>query len=333
MKNNGSLNSPVLRSDSGNMRKKRPLVSVIVPNYNYGRYLEKRIQSILVQTFKDFELIILDDASTDNSMELIGKYASLDYLRVIRNDRNSGNVFEQWAKGILAAQGDIIWIAEADDLAEPEFIATLLPFFNDPDVKLASCASGVIDENGNCLNLDYRETGQLSMISKDRWHKDYVLEGLEEIRICLGSRNTIFNVSSVMFRKPDTKILEESLEYKMSGDWVFYLNMLESGKIGYSAKTLNWHRKHEESVAAQVDSNAIQLLDEFFSIHSRNLKRFPFALDIYAQLKEYMDEIVFPFCANLSKEKIAELYSFEKLLKIARNQYSTGSYASRADSF
>ena len=56
------------------MNEKAPLVSVVVPNYNYARYLDARLSSILNQTFQDFELILLDDASTDNSLEILNKY-------------------------------------------------------------------------------------------------------------------------------------------------------------------------------------------------------------------------------------------------------------------
>ena len=56
------------------MNEKAPLVSVVVPNYNYARYLDARLSSILNQTFQDFELILLDDASTDNSLEVLDRY-------------------------------------------------------------------------------------------------------------------------------------------------------------------------------------------------------------------------------------------------------------------
>ena len=78
-----------------------PLVSVVVPNYNYKRYLNLRIQSILQQTYQNIELILLDDASTDGSEEVLSDYQ--DHAKVshiLLNEHNTGNPFKQWFKGM-----------------------------------------------------------------------------------------------------------------------------------------------------------------------------------------------------------------------------------------
>ena len=102
-------------------------VSVIVPNYNYEQYLPERIDSILNQTYTDFELILLDDASTDGSATLIEKYKDNPHVsHVVINEENSGSPFRQWMKGIVLARGEWVWIAEADDLCEPAFLETCM---------------------------------------------------------------------------------------------------------------------------------------------------------------------------------------------------------------
>ena len=102
-----------------------PKVSVIVPNYNYARYLKARIDSILNQTFQDFELILLDDCSTDNSAEVLEGYRTHPLVaHLVVNTQNTGSPFAQWFRGIGLAQGEYIWIAESDDLAEPTFLET-----------------------------------------------------------------------------------------------------------------------------------------------------------------------------------------------------------------
>ena len=108
----------------------KPLVSVVIPNFNYGRYLDLRIQSVLKQTFHNFELILLDDASVDNSLEILKLYGGGGYDRIshiVLNDSNSGNPFVQWHKGIQLARGKYVWIAEADDLCEPTFLENVIP--------------------------------------------------------------------------------------------------------------------------------------------------------------------------------------------------------------
>ena len=99
-----------------------PMVSVVVPNYNYAKYLPQRMESIFGQSFQNFEIILLDDASTDNSAELIEGYRAHPKVSVVEvSARNSGSPFRQWEKGLSLAKGKYVWIAEADDLAHSDF--------------------------------------------------------------------------------------------------------------------------------------------------------------------------------------------------------------------
>jgi glycosyltransferase involved in cell wall biosynthesis len=88
-------------------------VSVVVPNYNHARFLRKRVDSILGQTFQDFELILLDDCSTDDSRSVLSKYADDPRVRIEFNEVNSGSTFKQWNKGVWLAHGEYVWIAES----------------------------------------------------------------------------------------------------------------------------------------------------------------------------------------------------------------------------
>ena len=76
-----------------------PKVTVVTPNYNHARYLPQRLDSILAQTYQDFELIILDNASTDNSREVIESYAKDPRVKAIFNAKNNGSTFKQWKLG------------------------------------------------------------------------------------------------------------------------------------------------------------------------------------------------------------------------------------------
>src|SRR6185437_11651861 len=125
-----------------------PKVSVIVPNYNHGEYLNKRIDSILNQTYQDFEVIILDDCSTDNSKEIIGQYAANQKVRhVIFNEANSGSVFKQWKKGLQLSKGEYIWMAETDDFCEIAFLKTAVDALESNHSSLFFCQSDNVDEN------------------------------------------------------------------------------------------------------------------------------------------------------------------------------------------
>ena len=104
-----------------------PLVSVIIPNYNHAKYLRQRINCILQQTYKNIEIIILDDKSTDNSIDVIKEYESNPFVcKIVLNEQNSGSTFIQWNKGFSLAKGDLIWISESDDFCENTLLQTLV---------------------------------------------------------------------------------------------------------------------------------------------------------------------------------------------------------------
>src|SRR5690606_24447409 len=105
-----------------------PTVSVIIPNYNHAKYLRRRIDSVLAQTFQDFEIILLDDCSTDKSRDIIETYkGNAKVSHIVYNEENSGSPFKQWEKGIGLAKGKYIWIAESDDWCERNLLESLLP--------------------------------------------------------------------------------------------------------------------------------------------------------------------------------------------------------------
>ena len=228
-------------------------VSVIVPNYNYEAHIEERLSSIIHQSYPIYEIIVLDDASVDGSVRIIKEQlvsCGLDNTLII-NPSNSGSPFHQWHRGALAAKGDYLWIAEADDVAERGFLETVVRAFEDPDVLISYCESVQVDENGMVLANDYRY--YLNDISEEKWKANYVKSGGAEIRQALAIKNTIPNASAVLFgRAVFCNVMEEKLDevlsYRYAGDWRIYVEMLIHGKIAFSAMSLNRHRRHGHSV-------------------------------------------------------------------------------------
>ena len=242
--------NPMKKLDIENPKK----VSVIIPNYNYANYIIERIDSILLQTYPIYELIILDDCSTDNSVEVIEeKIKTIKDIKVqfIKNKTNSGGVFKQWKKGFDSATGDFIWIAEADDSAENNFVEELIKPFDDDEVVLSYCESARID--GNNMLIREKSDDLYDMCRTGEWNKSYIWTGREENIYHLSVTNTILNVSSVMWRKKDyTDIFAKAGEFKVAGDWYIYYNILKDGKISWNCKPLNYYRKHGSSVCTDV---------------------------------------------------------------------------------
>ncbi len=242
-----------------------PRISVVVPNYNYARYLVERIKSIETQTLPVYELIIIDDCSSDDSVQVIEKIiqdSPLD-IKFVCNATNSGSVFAQWQKGVELATGDLVWIAEADDLSAPDFLTHVLPGFNNTDVVLSYCESQQIDLDGKVIRENY--LGYVAAIGRERWLKPYIHSGREEIVDALSVKNTIPNVSAVVFRR---NILSEVLkreqdhirEFTVAGDWYVYTKVLERGGIAFTPHAANIHRRHAKSVT-NTSRNLSQLAE------------------------------------------------------------------------
>ena len=179
-----------------------PKVSVVVPNYNYARYLQARLRSVASQTLPVYELIVLDDASSDDSLDVLQSLRGslAPEPRIVVNPANSGSVFRQWLRGLELATGDFVWIAEADDLAHPGFLEHLVGrMAADPSIVMGYCQSEQIDQDGQRLAPDYLDYTR--DVSPQRWLQAYVADGVDEARACLGVKNIVPNVSAVVFRR------------------------------------------------------------------------------------------------------------------------------------
>ena len=230
-----------------------PFVSVIVPNYNHARFLTERIDSILQQDYQDYELILLDDKSTDNSAEVLASYATHPKVsHLIVNDVNSGSPFVQWQKGLELAQGEYIWLAESDDVAAPDFLSKLTHFANnEADVAIAFARSYRIDEHGN--NQGFNAWGEV--IQPARWTAPYVNAGNSEIARFLIHRNTIPNASAVLFKRSlGLKYISDIMNYRYCGDWLFWILLASHGNVAYSPETFNYFRRYDTATSLKRDS-------------------------------------------------------------------------------
>lgn len=222
------------------MRVKLPLISIIVPNYNHERFLKQRLDSVFNQTFQDFEIILLDDCSTDNSQEILLQYAQHPKVsHCVFNEVNSGSSFKQWQKGIALAKGEYIWIAESDDYCELDFLDNLIELFI-PEIVLVLCSSININDRGDILGINEWATS----FDKMKWTNNYVNDGENEIKNYMRYRNCIPNASAVLFKKNaiDKSFFHNDFYY--CGDWFFWLQLLQRGSIAYLNNPLNFFRKH-----------------------------------------------------------------------------------------
>lgn len=222
-----------------------PSISIIIPNYNYERFLEERFLSILNQTYQDFEIVFLDDASTDQSVSLATSKFSSYIQNTEVNSVNSGSPFVQWNRGIHLIKGEFVWIAEADDTCEPNFLELMMGAMErSPKVGLAYCKTVPIDADGTILDANFHGD-YLSDLDSTRWFEDFINNGDSEVRKYLSRKNTITNVSGVLFRREafiQSGYAPENLS--MCGDWMLYCRILRDWDVAYVNAPLNFHRQH-----------------------------------------------------------------------------------------
>lgn len=229
-----------------------PKVTVIIPNYNHAQYLSKRIDSVLNQTYQDFEVIILDDCSSDSSKLIIENYRGHPKIKsIVYNKVNSGGVYYQWKKGIAMAECDFIWIAESDDYAEPEFLMQLLqPFEKYPNLGISFCNSNWVDDKG--------EVGE----SLSSYNESFYKNGIMEIKEKLLTVNTIQNVSAVIIKREYAEIgLKKISKFKSCGDWFLYISILKNTDLYYNNEKLNNFRWYHNNTSNKANKSGLWILE------------------------------------------------------------------------
>lgn len=224
-----------------------PFVSVLVPNYNHARFLPRRLDSILEQTFKDFELIALDDCSSDDSRDVLKAYAQRAPMQLLFNEQNSGTPFIQWRRGAEMAAGEYLWIAESDDFADPRLLEVLVDRVRrQPNIGIAYCQSLQVNERDETIGDMRWWTDELD---RERWKHDFVNRGPDEVARYLICRNTIPNASAALVRK-DLLLtaVQDAERLRLAGDWWTWARVLLESDVAFVAEPLNRFRTHQRSV-------------------------------------------------------------------------------------
>jgi glycosyltransferase involved in cell wall biosynthesis len=227
-----------------------PVLSVTVTNYNYAAYLPHSVESILNQTYKDFELVIIDNASTDNSVELIQEFASQDQrVRPIIHPQNEGILFS-YREAADTSRGRYRVHIEADDwVLEPNAFELQVALLEDnPSVSFCYPAMTMIDPNGEVVLVSHAHDG------------DALLPGERAFESLL---NLKFTHSGMMIRKDAyraTPGYESGFPHTL--DTMLAIHLCEVGDVGYIDQSLYAFRQHGSNMHRQAESGL--LVDEYF---------------------------------------------------------------------
>ncbi len=265
---------------------KSPKVTVVIPNYNHQRYLERRIQSVLDQTYTDFEVLYLDDASTDQSQQVFARFEADPRIRAILNTQNSGSPFKQWDKGVSEARGEYIWIAEADDYAHPRLLETLVGMLEQhPQAGIAYCLSWMVDKHDALLGQlpnDAKtpeprlQTDESQIVGAgealmplqnwdaEPWARSFIADGPQFYRHFMIYENKVPNASATVFRRD---VYRQSggadAEMRVCGDYLAWIKMLKIADVIYTTQPLNFFRMHFKSVRITSNKTGVWALERY----------------------------------------------------------------------
>jgi len=240
----------------------QPKVSVCIPTYNYGRYIAEAIESVLCQSFADFEILVVDDASTDSTEEILRSFAAQDSrVRYIRHEVNTGMV-ENWNYCLHEARGEYIKFLFADDYFESrELLEQMVSILDSDDsISLVGCARKFFNSTlgrSEILSLTDRNT---------------LLNGTDVINYCLKSQqNSIGEPSAVMFRKQQA-LRGFDCRYRQLVDQEMWFHLLEQGRYYHFAEPLCAFRIHNEQQSA-VNVKKSVILEDFLFLYDEYLSK------------------------------------------------------------
>ena len=224
----------------------KPLISIITPTYNSEHFIQQTIDSIIRQTYKNWELILVDDASTDSTIEIINKHVSSNII-LIRNESNQGAGVTR-NKGINVAKGEYITFLDADDLWKPEKLETQINLMIANNIDVCFSSYDLIDDKGNKLN---KRVTALPILTYKKLLKSNYVGNLTGIYNC----KTLGKIQSTKLRKRQ--------------DWILWLEALKRSDkpaIGIQ-EPLAYYRVRKNSMSA----NKFNLLKYNYMVFRKGL--------------------------------------------------------------
>ncbi len=253
---------------------KEPLVSICIPVYNCEKYISQTIKSALEQSYRNFEIIIVDDLSTDGSEDIVKSFND-SRIYYYKNEKNLGMV-NNWNQALSHANGKYIKLLCQDDILFKNCIEEqVLIMESNPEVMLVSCASNIIDENNRIL------------LTRRNFKKDCNINGSSVAKKSLISGKNHFGEPAVVLYRRE--ILDKIGHYDNSfwylPDWDFSLRVLDEGNFYYVNKVLCCFRISKGAQTTEIlkrNREVLKMEDERFlrkhnsvgSIHLNRLQMY-----------------------------------------------------------
>ena len=242
----------------------KPKISVVIPSYNRAEYISATIDSILAQTYEDFEIVFIDDGSTDNTAEIVKTYMDKDIRVKYFKQRNSERAVAR-SYGITLSMGDYICLVDSDDIWYPKKLEVQLAVMEEnPDVILSYASVNRIDMQGKTVG------------SAARQHEGYTGWVFFELL----KRNFIPSVTPMIRKETLAKVGEQNTEFIPYEDWDFWLRLSREGKFFHIVEPLGAYRLHPGQSVQNVNAERIEKVTLAVLKNNTNLENF--------DLKDYL---------------------------------------------
>jgi len=265
-----------------------PKISVCIPTFNYGHYISFAVESVLNQHFTDFELIIVDDCSEDNTEEVVSRFLYDKRVLFEKNERNLGLV-GNWNKCLSKARGEYIKFVFADDmLASDKALGRMACILDsDPSISLVASARHLIDSESRIIEF------------RSDFPQNFIADGSEVINLCLSRDKEYMNLigepTVVMFRRSDCARGFDDRYYQIP-DLEMWFHLLEKGRFAFMSEPLASFRIHP---GQKTKENAVRLVGlddhcllfkEYFGksyVHINSIMKFHRTFDKLYSLRKF----------------------------------------------
>ena len=241
------------------------IVSVITPSYNSERFIQQTVESVINQTYQNWELIIIDDTSTDNTAEIVNQFCDkFPNIHLIRNTKNRGAAISR-NKGVKAAKGSFIAFLDADDLWKPDKLEKQMEFMLKHQIKVCFSSYDLMDESGKLLNKTIEALPNLT-------YKKFL------------KCNYIGNLTGIYNAKKLGKIYAPNLRKRQ--DWLMWLEVVkQSNKPTLGMKeSLAVYRVRQNSMS----SNKLNLVKYNYLVYRKGLG-FSFIKSLYRLIRFFIE--------------------------------------------
>lgn len=287
------------------------LVTVVVASYNHARFLERRMDSLIAQTYRDLEIIVIDDRSPDGSVEILRRYERDPRVRIIVREANAGWV-EVSNQGVELATGEFVLFGNCDDSCDPRMIERLVDAMRvNSSAGIAFCRSKFTDVDDGVIGDDFA-TREAAF--RDYCTRDALIDAARMSRFLLDSC-AIPNLSAALIRASVFGAVGKlSADYRVCSDWDFFFRVAARYDVAYVAEPLNHFRQHEATIRSTVKDRVIN--EEMFRLLLGEIRRLPLS---FAERCRYRTRVMYLWAIHLVAPSMNGIRNFPyHLVRVAR---------------